>query len=212
MKFEASSFELDPSYDPERPDGDDLERVGEHVPRDSNDKEHQQPGSVPVFAITAPGYSFDGDTNPYAFNATNPQPISPIADVLDHEFEACLPFNDHLLIRAVQSGKHGELTRDQLLAFILANGSDYHDRANEHDMHAAHYTIGAVESILGGFHVWKPRCEEQPQYIADLWLVFDEDAFDNITYAHPRHHVTAHDRWHRRKADRSGLKTVFVVN
>jgi|GEM_PF-550497 len=212
MKFEASSFELDPSYDPERLEGS-VEQLKEQAPRDSGEIVAKQPiARAPVYTVSIRDYTFDTTTNPFAFDAVEPLSIGPIADAIDTAIRTHVAIDRPALVRGIQAGKHGGHTRQELVSSILVNGSDHYDTTHATDLHAAPYADGTIASILGGFHVWKPKCEDRPQHIVDIWMVFDASAFDNIEYMHPRHHVIAHDRWRLRGTNDKGLVAVIVVN
>lgn len=213
MKFEASSFELDPSYDPERPDSESIERQPERQSIAAQEQADPAPHSyAPVTYITIPNYHFPDDTNPYAFDSAQRQSLTSIAAMIDVAIQHHTPADTRVLVRGVQSAAHVPFTRQELIESILVNGSDHHDPSRVDDLHALPYTPGASESILGGFHVWKPRCEDRPQYIVDIWMLFNKSKYENIEYIHPRHQVAANDRWRPLDASDQGLVAMIIIN
>lgn len=159
--------------------------------------------------ISIPDYVFSGLSNPFAFDADEPKSLKPIATLLEGAIEGF--DTDNILLRGVQSGHH-KLTRDALIEKIQNNGSDIYDsNRDEGVIHAAPYSAGMVENLLAGFHVYKPKSEERPQYPVDIWMIFDRDAYNNVEYMHPRHHVLARDKWER-KSGESGLIGLVIVN
>ena len=79
-------------------------------------------------------------------------------------------------------------------------------------MYAAPFEAGITKKILEGFHKYKPKCEERPQYPVDIWMIYDKDSFDNIEYMHPRLKVMAKDKWKQKKANNKSLLKLIIVN
>jgi small GTP-binding protein len=136
-------------------------------------------------------YAFIPSTNPFAFDTINRLPIDDIAadisKLIDSNFQG-----SQIIIRGIQSGKHSEkFNRDDLTEFIQQHGSDNYENIDGDDIiFAAKYNgIESIQEILSGFHVYKPKCNEIPQYPVDIWMIFDLNAFENISYIHPRHNV-----------------------
>lgn len=156
-------------------------------------------------------YIFDDTHNPYAFNNEQRQSVEPIAKKIEqavvNSFDA-----DSILVRGVQSGHHTEMSKKLFVDAIIRNSSDMlnSDASEEGMIHAAPYEPGIITGILEGFHVYRPKCEERPQYPVDVWMVFDKKAFDNIRYIHPRHHVPAKDRW-KPKSKTQGLLGIIIL-
>lgn len=202
-KFETAFIELDPSYDPERLEGSSelsSEKLSETTTTDT-----------PVAHVDIPEYRFDTSVNPFAYNTKDAQSVGNIAEAIDIALESNFSVNN-IIIRGVQSGNH-DIARKQLIESILQNGSDlYRSPDKSLEIHAKEYSQGIVLDIMGGFHVWKPKCEERPQYPVDIWMIFDKEAFDNIEYMHPRHKVIARDKWKLKNSDQGGLKGILVVN
>lgn len=166
-----------------------------------------------IIRTTIPKYVFVGDSNPYAFNANSPKSLSEIASKIEHTIKDNLN-TQNTLIRGIQSGYHKKISRDELINLILKNGQDtYDDNADMSGIiHAVPFEDGVVEQILSGFHVYKPKCEELPQYPVDIWMVFDANAYENVEYIHPRHHVLTRDRWKLKPKTVDGLKGIFIVS
>lgn len=158
-------------------------------------------------------YCFRINDNPY--EKTGKQQAIPLSEVAHKVSDAIdsLPANNlGLLVRGVQSQKH-EITKDLLKERILENGIELED-TERHDMIFATPYSGesTILQILEGFHKYKPKCEERPQYIVDIWMIFDLDTYDNIEYLHPRHNVIARDKWKRKNSKDSGLVGVVVID
>ncbi len=159
-------------------------------------------------------YRFSPDTNTFAFDANSRLSIDDIAadisNLIDSSFQG-----SQILIRGIQSEKHSEkFNRDDLIEFIQQHGSDNYEKINGDDIiFAAKYKgIESIKDILSGFHVYKPKCDEIPQYPIDVWMIFDLNAFENISYIHPRHNVVAADKWKRKTSDQSGLLGLLIIN
>lgn len=121
--------------------------------------------------------------------------------------------NRQAIIRGIQSGKHSIKIRDKLIDYIVENGNEKNkSSSNNKAIYAAQFEPGLILKILEGFHVYKPKSEEKPQYPVDVWMVFDIDAYDNIEYVHPRHKVVARDKWKRKDSHNNGLMVILTVN
>lgn len=154
-------------------------------------------------------YSFDNSTNPFAWDAENQQPIDDIASGINKYLKSIFSM-ENTLVRGVQSGHHS-IDRDELIKRIIQNGSDGYNEKDTSEIFAAEYNNDTIKTVLGGFHVFKPKCEERPQCRVDVWMVFDKDAFNNIEYIHPRHNTVAKDKWQLKDPARNGLKGVLVI-
>ena len=199
--MEKPLHELDPSYDPERLTGSS-----------EKDSTPSTGLKIPVIPILIPEYIYDISSSPFAHDLQLPRSIEPLADAISTAVQGSFAMNN-VLVRGIQSGKHHEISRAGLIDSIIQNGSDIHK--NTYDMteiFAADYGNNTISSILGGFHVWKPKCREMPHYPVDVWMVFDKNAFDNIEYTHPRHNVLAKDKWKLKNHNNRGLKGVLVIN
>jgi len=167
--------------------------------------------SIPVIFVDIPVYHFDPSSNPFAWDTTDRKQTDDIVVTIDRALRQSFAM-DHTLIRGVQSGHH-KLDRQKLLEAILENGSDtYNELSEARDMYAKQFSYEMLRSIIDGFHVFKPKCKERPQYPVDIWMVFDKNAFDNIEYLHPRHNTVAQDKWRRKSANDQGLKGILVIN
>ena len=165
--------------------------------------------------IDIPDYQFDINTNPFAFDAKPQRLLTGVAKTINHAINTNFNTSD-LLIRGIQSSQHLNIyTRDELIEIIKKEGSDFYsnDISEQDVIFAAPYESGAsIESILAGFHIYKPKCEELPQYPVDIWMIFDAGAYENIEYIHPRHGVVAQDKWQLKKSGTAGLMGILVVN
>lgn len=166
---------------------------------------------VQVTSIHIGAYTFDDSSNPYEVaDATPSIMLSDVAQILSRHISQ-VGSGKKLLVRGVQSGKHSD-ARDVLISRIIKEGSEYENREEPGTIFAAPYADGVVEFILEGFHKFKPKSEERPQYPVDLWLIYDTAAYKNVEYMHPRHNVIARDKWKRTNLDRSGLIAIIEVN
>lgn len=237
MTIERGKYEQDPSYDPERlvsdteKSAEKLERdvFGEHENESGVFKDHEldpqnededvseyvKLGKIVHLAI--PEYKYDIKENPFAFDAEQPRDVAPIADRLNVEITERFE-GKNILVRAVQCG-HFTLQRHQLIKSIVAHGGDQvFRRGNE--VSDTIYALGfepwtkesTVLKTLEGFHKFKPKSEERPHYPVDIWMIFDAENYENVEYLHPRHGVTARDKWQAKSPSNLGLQTVFVVN
>lgn len=237
MTIERGRYEQDPSYDPERLVGDTekspekLERnvFGEHENESGVFKDHEldpqnededvseyvKLGKIVHIAI--PEYGYDIKENPFAFDAEHPEDITSVASRLDNEIRERFE-GENILVRAVQSG-HFTLQRHQLIKSIVAHGGDHVFRRGD-EVTDTIFALGfepwtkesTVLKTLEGFHKFKPKSEERPQYPVDIWMVFDASEYKNEAYLHPRHNVIARDKWQAKSPGELGLQTVFVVN
>lgn len=202
MKFEASSFEFDPSYDPERLDGNSEKSL---------DTQTSPSSAIPVVRVVLPEYIFDTSTNPFAWNAENQQPLTKVAHNIANALQQHFDMTD-TIIRGVQSAHH-QMPRDELIDLIVKNGPDVHNSpANNTEIFAQEFGDQAVSEIIRGFHVFKPKCDERPQHPVDIWMVFDKNSFESIEYLHPRHGVLARDKWRPVSPDGHDPRAVLVVN
>lgn len=237
MTIEGGRYEKHPGYDPEGLAGDTekspdkLERhvFGEHEnesgvfkdyeidPQNEDEDVSEYVKTGKIVRIAIPEYTYDTNENPFAFDSEQPKNLSRIADRLDVEIMGRFG-GSNILVRAVQSG-HFTLQCNQLIKSIVAHGGDYVFRRGDEVpgiMYAQGFEPWTSEStiltILEGFHRFKPKSEERPQYPVDIWMVFDAYEYENEEYLHPRHNVTARDKWKAKSSVRLGLQTVFVVN
>ena len=95
----------------------------------------------------------------------------------------------------------------------MLEGREYKNIENPDTIFAATYEgEKSILRILEGFHKYKPRCEERPQYPVDIWLVFQAKAYENIEYLHPRHNVLARDKWRRINPSEAGLVKIISID
>jgi len=162
--------------------------------------------------ITIPDYIFDGQSNPYEFNKKSPKSLQTIADGIESAIVQKFGSNG-IIIRGVQSGHHKNMSREELINSIIKNGTDSFGSKGENNIiYAAPFENGIVRKLLEGFHTYKPKCEERPQYPVDIWMVFNKSSYNNVEYMHPRHKVIAKDRWKIKSNQKSVLKALIIVN
>lgn len=160
-----------------------------------------------IIKIKIPEYVFNKEDNPYFFNASNPRPVSLIAGQIEKSISDNFDTND-ILVRGVQFGRHNQLSKKEFIDSIIEIGSDIN---GDGTIHAAPFSDDIVEKILEGFHVYKPKGEERPQYSVDIWMVFDKKVFKNVEYIHPRHHVVVRDKWELNRGT-YGLLGLIIIN
>ena len=163
--------------------------------------------------IKLDGYEFDLATNQYDYTSEILPSITleDIAKNISLEIDS-LSEENNLIIRGIQSGKH-DLSKEDLLQVIINNGREYENTAELNTIFAAPYeSMDTIQHILEGFHKYKPKSEERPQYPVDIWLIFDARAYENVEYLHPRHNVLARDKWKRVDSNNNGLIGLIVIN
>ena len=163
-----------------------------------------------IVAIRLPEYIFDTSSNPYFFDEVKPKSVVPIAEKIEKAIRDNFDV-DNILIRGVQSGLHSPMAREAFIDAIIKNGNDTYIGSDATIVYGAPFNRGVISKILEGFHVYKPKGEDCPQHPVDVWMIFDQNAYDNIEYMHPRHHVLACDRWKLRN-DSYGLLGLVIVN
>ena len=173
-------------------------------------KEDTYKNQTPIVRVEIPEYIFDASTNPFAWDAENPQPTGDIIEAIEKALRDNFDMN-HTLIRGVQSANH-PMARDELIALIAENGSDAYKNTDQTALFAKEFDHQTLVEIINGFHIFKPKCEEIPQNPVDVWMIFDRDKFDNIEYLHPRHKVIARDKWQPKDSADRGLKGILVIN
>jgi len=99
-----------------------------------------------------------------------------------------------VVLRGIQSGKHS-LQKDELIEFILKNGTDKYEVTSNNSVDVADKRIdlfgmsctieGSITlEILKGFHVYKPKSLERPQQRVDIWMIYDPSKLTNVEYLH----------------------------
>jgi hypothetical protein len=165
---------------------------------------------VTVKNIKIDGYYFDSKDNPYEYDS-NAVPFITLTDIAQQICNEINSTHDKLIIRGIQSGKH-KVDKDVLLEAAIKNGQDYENIDETNTMFAAPFEgEKTIQHILEGFHKYKPKSEERPQYPVDIWFIFDSRAYENVKYLHPRHNVLASDRWKRINPVKTGLLEVIVL-
>lgn len=190
--LESTAPEPDPSYDPERLTG----REVVEVPKD----EIRLDGAISKISVVyCPNYR-SHTSNPYRYDADpDSAQLQRIASAIDAEIMRRFS-GQNILIRALQSA-HFNYTQAQLTQYVISHGGDYtlNDvRDPSYDFHAAKFEKFNGQSVLGileGFHKFKPKCDELPLKPLDVWMIFDADAYDEVSYLHPRHNTVAKDRY-----------------
>ncbi len=161
--------------------------------------------------IKIPEYTFDKQNNPYSFHLASPRELDDVARKIDTAINS-EKTEKTFLVRGIQS-KHFDLSRDELIKTIRQNNTDnFNSATGSIEMYAAPFEAGITKKILEGFHKYKPKCEERPQYPVDIWMIYDKDSFDNIEYMHPRLKVMAKDKWKQKKANNKSLLKLIIVN
>ena len=167
---------------------------------------------VTVKKIKIDEYNFDADNNPYEHDSTT-QPIT-LADIAQQiSVEIDDLFAHHrVIIRGIQSGKYA-VDKDVLLRAIIKDSQEYKNIDEPNTIFATLFEGKAtIQHILEGFHKYKPKSKERPQYPIDVWLIFDAGAYENVEYLHQRHNVLARDKWKRIDPTNAGLLEVVVVS
>lgn len=162
-----------------------------------------------IIELKIPEYKFGDNDNSYAFDVDDREDVGLISQKIEQAIIQNFSDKD-VLVRGIQSGLH-DGSRDELINYILQNGCDYKCQGLN-SFHATQLTKGTVDEILEAFHVYKPKCRDRPQKIVDIWMVFDKNAFENIEYLHPRHKVTANDKWQQKDNLNNGLIGILVIN
>lgn len=169
--------------------------------------------SAEIQKVQIDDYHFIGKNNPYEGDGSE-QPIAlvKVARQIAAAINNVSAQNPKLLVRGVQSGKYVG-TKKQLLEKIPQEGREFANKGEPNTIYAAPYEGECtLLHILEGFHKYKPKCEERPQYPVDIWLLFDAGAYSNIEYLHPRHNVVARDKWKRGQPDKSGLVKIIELD
>jgi hypothetical protein len=162
------------------------------------------------------GYIFDTTTNQYEDNSMREGliPLTEVADTIADSISSTFlqPQKHQMLIRGVQSAKHS-IARKSLIYRVIESGSEIADFEGLDTIFAAGYEgKSTVLHILEGFHSYKPKCRERPQFPVDMWFMFDVRKYENIKYLHPRYNVMAEDKWKRRDPKDPGLTGLIVIN
>lgn len=161
--------------------------------------------------VDIPKYIFQDDTNPFSFDANPRLSVEAIASMIVTAIHDVVG-QETVLVRGVQSGHH-HVSREELISKIRQKGSDlYEVDSNRETIYAAIFEPNTIKEILEGFHTYKPKCEEKPQYPVDVWLIYDAKVYKNVAYMHPRHKVLANDKWMRKDNSKSGLLAIIIVN
>jgi len=141
--------------------------------------------------MDCPAYRFD--TKPDLKKISND-----IDDMLINNFHG-----QDIVLRGIQSEKHN-LPKDELIKLIIETGSDRYDLYNPGEIKISNKHIDlfglackVVASItlpiLEGFHKYKPKSLERPQYRVDIWMIYDANRLKNVEYNHSYYNVKACD-------------------
>lgn len=161
--------------------------------------------------ISIDNYCFPDGSNPYAYDSKPKTSVEPAADVISETISSLIG-EKRVLVRGIQSGRHA-IPKADLVKIIEENGADYqHNGSIANEMYASPFSSDVIFKILEGFHVYKPKSEERPQYPVDIWMIYSADSYENIEYLHPRHKVLAKDKWRRKDDSQSGLFAMVVIN
>lgn len=215
--FEKTSVENDPGYDPERLSSkQELNQSNVDSSTTRHEIEIANHKKLLLLNLSIPEYTFLNGSNPYRFDNGSRESLEPIAKHID----ACLRtyFGDKdILIRAVQSKKHKDMSRDTFVQFIAKNGLDY-VASKDPSFYAVEYAPFSLDStvvgVMEGFHKWKPKCEETPQDSLDIWMVFDSRRFEVVPHIHPIHKTLSKDKFQPTPSNShaSGLRAIIVIN
>lgn len=160
-------------------------------------------------------YRFNQNDNPYIFTADEsrqPIPLATVARQIAGAIDSTPAKPPKLLIRGIQTGHHA-VGKDALIARILETGTEIENSEGPTTIFAAPYeSERTILHTLEAFHKYRPKCDEKPQHIIDIWMLFDMDAYDNVEYLHPRHNVLARDKWKRKNTAEPGLVAVITIN
>lgn len=213
--IEKSQIEQDPGYDPESLAGSAERR--EILRDDTTTSQEISPVKRALqLHVSIPEYTFTDGRNPYKFDAEPHLTLERIATPIDRLLEE--NFSDRkILVRAVQSAKHDDMIRERFIKFIIDHGLDYIIAPDDSFYAAEFLPFSKGSSVLGtleGFHKWKPKSEEIPQDIADIWMVFDAEQYEAMSHTHPRHKTLSKDKYRLKQGylQWESLLAVIVVN
>lgn len=213
--MEKSQVEQDPGYDPERLAGSAERR--EVLRDDTTISQEMSPFKrVLQLSLSIPEYTFADGRNPYKFDAEPRLELDRIAYPINQLVEKHFS-GRNILVRAVQSAKHDDMMRERFIKFIIDHGLDYIFAPGGGFYAAEFLPYGNGSSILGileGFHRWKPKSEEVPQNIADIWMVFDAEQYEAVPHIHPRHETFSKDKYRLKQGylPWESLLALIVVN
>jgi len=109
----------------------------------------------------------------------------------------------NIVLRGIQSEKHN-LPKDELIQLIVETGSDRYDLDNSNEVKVSDKDIDLFGlackviapitlPILEGFHKYKPKSLERPQYRVDIWMIYDASKLENVEYSHSYYDAKARD-------------------
>ena len=121
-----------------------------------------------------------------------------IDNVIDYNFH-----DQNVIIRGIQSDKH-DLTKDELIKYIIKTGTDKYAQSSEISADVNDKPIDLfgynciidhpiVMQFLEGFHKFKPKCLEAPQYKIDIWMFYDASQLECVEYTHKIYNVKVSD-------------------
>ncbi len=211
MINEVSKYELDP-LDPEK-----NELSAENKATSGSTRANKKTKIIRLFI---PEYKTTED-NPYSYDKKNPKSLNFVAKEMDRVIDANF-FGKKILFRFVQSEKKN-VDRDIYIDQIIANGSDkMGDYVNQElksvkdiDLYAGEYDFDdGIEDALTKLHKFKPKCDERPQYIYDLLMIFDAESYQQTDYLHPRHKIIVKDGYKLKpdKDPRKSLIGLIIIN
>ncbi len=207
MINEVSKYELDP-LDPEKNE------------LSAEDKIKSKTRVAKIIKLSIPGYKTTED-NPYSYDKKDPKSLNFVAREINQVINTNF-FGKKILFRFVQSGKK-KIDRNQYIEQILNNGSDkVNDYINQElkdvkniDLYAGEYNFDdGIEDALTKLHKFKPKCDERPQYIYDILMIFDADSYVQTDYLHPRHKIIVKDGYKLKlnKDPKQSLIGLIIIN
>lgn len=215
LNIERSQIEQDPGYDSERLAGSAERR--EILRDDTTVSQEVSPLKRALqLSLSIPEYTFADGRNPYKFDADPRLGLERVAAHIDQLLGEHFS-GRNVLVRAVQSAKHDGMMRERFIKFIIDNGLDYLLTPGNGFYAAGFLPFTRGSSILGileGFHRWKPKSEEIPQDIADIWMVFDAEQHEAMPYVHPRYETLPKDKYQIKQGylQRESLLAIIVIN
>jgi hypothetical protein len=144
-----------------------------------------------IIYLSCPEYNFDGILD-----------IKKVSQKIDTALLDNFP-GQSIVLRAVQSEKC-TLDKGDLINYIKRTGVDRYETsaASYVDVSDTKIDLFGMKCIvkgdislpiLKGFHIYKPKSLERPQYKLDIWMVYDAIKLKNVEYFHKAYKVTAKD-------------------
>lgn len=135
-----------------------------------------------------------------SYNFYSAPDLGVIAAAIDQQIEQAFS-GQPVVIRGIQAQKHA-LSRPDLITLIRTTGTDHYQLLANSDVggqtidlfgRSCNATAPITLPILEGFHRWKPKSLERPQFPVDIWMIYDATQLQNVEYVHDHYNVPAHD-------------------